>query len=147
MADIGFRLDHAGLNVADLAAARAWYCEVFGLEPELTLRVEPLELDIEMLVHPEHGYRLELLHRPGCSAGSGKPGHPGEAALREGYGHIAFDVTDLDAAFALAVARGARPIMPPGPSPERGVRMAWVADPEGNLVELMHRPPRGRLPH
>ena len=142
MADIGFRLDHAGLNVADLAAARAWYCSVFGLEPELTLRVDTLELDIEMLIHPEHGYRLELLHRPG-SAGDGKAVHPGEAALREGYGHIAFDVTDLDAAYGRAVACGARAVMAPGPSPERGVRMAWVADPEGNLVELMHRPPQG----
>ena len=136
-------MDHAGLAVADLAAARAWYCEVFGLEPELTLRVDALELDIEMLIHPEHGYRLELLHRPGSAAGSAKPAHPGEAALREGYGHIAFDATDLDAAYERAVACGARPVMPPGPSPERGVRMAWVADPEGNLVELMHRPRQG----
>jgi len=143
MPDIGFRLDHAGLAVAGLAAARAWYCEVFGLEPELTLRVDALDLDIEMLIHPEHGYRLELLHRPDTAAGSAKPAHPGEASLREGYGHIAFDVTDLDAAFEFAVARGARPVVPPGPSPEHGVRMAWVADPEGNLVELMHRPTTG----
>ena len=141
-AAIGFRLDHAGLAVADLAAARSWFCEVFGLEPELTLRVEALDLDIEMLLHPEHGYRLELLHRPG-SAGDGKPANPGEAALREGYGHIAFDVTDLDVAYDRAVARGAKSVMPPGPSPEPGVRMAWVADPEGNLIELLHRPPRG----
>jgi glyoxylase I family protein len=140
MADIGFRLDHAGLAVADLLVARAWYCEMFGLEPELTLRVDALNLDIEMLIHPEHGYRLELLHRPGTAAGPAKPAHPGEAALREGYGHIAFDVTDLDAAYERAVTRGARPVISPGPSPERGVRMAWVADPEGNLVELMHRP-------
>ena len=142
MADIGFRLDHAGLAVADLLAARGWYCEVFGLEPELTLRVDALELDIEMLIQPEHGYRVELLHRPGTAAGSAKPAHPGEAALREGYGHIAFDVTDLDAAYERAVACGARPVMAPGPSPERGVRMAWIADPVGNLVELMHRPPQ-----
>ena len=146
MADIGFRLDHAGLAVADLAAARSWYCELFGLRPELTLRVDALDLSIEMLIHPEHRYRLELLHRPGTAAGSAKPAHPGEAALREGYGHIAFDVTDLDAAYDRAVARGGRPVMAPGPSPERGVRMAWVADPEGNLVELMHRPPQAGLP-
>jgi glyoxylase I family protein len=141
-AAIGFRLDHAGLAVADLSAARSWFCDVFGLEPELTLRVETIDLSIEMLIHPEHGYRLELLYRPG-SAGRGKPANPGEAALREGYGHIAFDVTDLDAAYDRAVARGAKSIMPPGPSPERGVRMAWVADLEGNLIELLHRPPRG----
>ncbi len=139
MAEPGARLDHVGLAVADLAAAAAWFCEVFGLVPELTLRVEPLDLSIEMLIHPRHGYRLELLHRPG-SVAAGKPGTPAEAALREGYGHVAFDVTDLDAAYDRAVARGARPVMPPGPSPEAGVRMAFVADPEGNLIELLHRP-------
>jgi hypothetical protein len=30
----------------------------------------------------------------------------------------------------------------PRPSPEAGVRMAFVADPEGNLVELLPRRPR-----
>jgi glyoxylase I family protein len=137
---IGARLDHVGLTVADLAGAVSWFCDVFGLMPELTLRVDALDLSIEMLVHPAFGYRLELLHRPGSAAGR-KPATPGEAALREGYGHVAFDVTDLDGAFDRAIARGARPVMPPGPSPEPGVRMAFAADPEGNLIELLHRPP------
>jgi len=135
------RLDHVGLAVADLAAEASWFCDVFGLVPELTLRVEALDLSIEMLIHPGHGYRLELLHRPGLEPFR-KPDTPAEAALREGYGHVAFDVTDLDAAYERAVARGARPVMPPGQSPEAGVRIAFVADPEGNLVELLHRPPR-----
>ena len=134
------RLDHVGLAVGDLQAAVSWFCDVFGLVPELTLRVDALHLSIEMLVHPVYGYRLELLHRPGSLAGR-KPGTPGEAALREGYGHVAFDVTDLDGAYDRAVARGARPVMPPRPSPEPGVRMAFVADPEGNLIEFLHRPP------
>jgi glyoxylase I family protein len=33
--------------------------------------------------------------------------------------------------------------MPPCAAPEPGVQMAFVADPEGNLIELLHRP--GRL--
>jgi lactoylglutathione lyase len=135
------RLDHVGLAVADLDAAAAWFCDVFGLTRELTLTVDALDLGIEMLIHPTFGYRLELLHRPGSSADR-KPATPGEAALREGYGHVAFDVADLDGAFDRAVARGARPVMAPGPSPEPGVRMAFLADPEGNLVELLHRPLR-----
>lgn len=137
------RLDHVGLAVADLEATALWFRDVFGLVPELSLRVDALDLSIEMLVHPALGYRLELLHRPGSGAGR-KPATPGEAALREGYGHVAFDVTDLDAGYDRAVARGARPVMPPGPSPEPGVRMAFVADPEGNLIELLHRPGRAQ---
>jgi glyoxylase I family protein len=137
------RLDHVGLVVADLPAAASWFCDVFGLVPELSLRVGAIGLGIEMLIHPVHGYRLELLHRPGSGAGpGGKPEHPGAAALRHGYGHVAFDVTDLKSAYGRAVARGARPVMLPGPSPEAGVAMAFVADPEGNLIELLHRPGR-----
>jgi lactoylglutathione lyase len=139
-ADAGFRLDHTGMAVADLTAARAWFCDVFGLRPELTLRVEALALDIEMLIHPEYGYRLELLHRPGSAAD--KPASPAEAALREGYGHIAFEVADVDTAYGRAVARGAPPVVPPGPAPEPGARMAFIADPEGNLIELLHRRPQ-----
>jgi len=150
MAEIAARLDHAGLAVADLEAAAAWFCDVFGLVPELSLKVDAIDLSIEMLIHPSFGYRIELLHRPGtgatgAAAGAhpgGKPANPAEAALRAGYGHVAFDVADLDAAWDRAVARGARPVMPPGPAPEPGVRMAFVADPEGNLIELLHRPGR-----
>src|SRR5580704_9817265 len=136
------RLDHVGLAVADLAVEASWFCQVFGLVRELALRVEPLDLSIEMLIHPGFGYRVELLHRPGSAAG-GKPGTPAEAVLRHGYGHVAFNVANLDAAYQRAVARGARPVMAPCPSPEAGVRMAFVADPEGNLVELLHRSGRG----
>ena len=64
MAEMTARLDHVGLAVADLGAAAAWYCDVFGLAPELSLRVDAIDLSIEMLIHPAFGYRVELLHRP-----------------------------------------------------------------------------------
>lgn len=134
----GPRVDHTGLSVADLEAMATWYADVFGFTRELTLRVEPLELDIIMLILPGCGDRLELLYRPG-SARRSDPRDPGEAALHQGFGHIAFDVDGVDGAYDRAVAAGARPVMPPRPSPEAGVRMAFVADPEGNLVELLDR--------
>ena len=137
------RLDHVGLSVADLAAASAWYCAAFGYTVELELRVDAIALDIVMLHHVEHGDRLELLARPGSVPGL-RPADPAEAALSQAFGHVAFDVADLDATFDRVVALGARPVMTPRPSPEPGVRMAFVADPEGNLVELLSRPaPQG----
>jgi len=86
-----------------------------------------------------HGFVAPVAHDLAMAgvveAGAGEGGF----ALRDGYGHVAFDVTDLDDAYDRAMARGARPVMAPCPSPEPGVRMAFVADPEGNLVELLHR--------
>jgi lactoylglutathione lyase len=133
------RLDHVGLSVRDLVAAEAWYCAAFGYVRELALRVDPIDLDIVMLIHAGHGDRLELLHRPGSAPGL-RAADAAQAALSQAFGHIAFGVPDLDAVYEQAVRLGARPVMTPRPSPEPGVRMAFVADPEGNLVELLSRP-------
>ena len=132
------RLDHVGLNVADLTAAESWYCAAFGLERELSVRIDAVDLDIVMLKNRQFGHRVELLHRPGSGPGL-RAANPAEAVLTEGFGHIAFDVTDLDATHQALLGRGAREVMPPQPSPEAGVRMSFLADPEGNLIELVER--------
>jgi len=132
------RLDHVGLNVADLTAAESWYCAAFGLERELAVRIDAVDLDIVMLKSRQFGHRVELLHRPGSGPGL-RAANPAEAVLTEGFGHIAFDVADLDATHQGLLVRGACEVMPPQPSPEPGVRMSFLADPEGNLIELVER--------
>jgi glyoxylase I family protein len=129
-----------GVNVADLDAAERWYCAAFAMRPELRLRVDPIDLDIAMLIDDEHGFRIELLHRRGLAAGA-RPADPAAAALVPGFSHVAFDVRDLDGEHARLVAHGAREVMTPRPSPEPGVRMSYLADPDGNLVELVERHP------
>lgn len=136
------RLDHVGVNVHDLDAAQRWYCAAFGMRTQLRMRVEPIDLDIAMLVDDEFGHRLELLHRTGLRPAP-RPPDPAAAALAPGFSHVAFDVADLDAAHARLLGLGAREVMAPQPSPEPGVRMCYLADPEGNLVELVERSPRG----
>ena len=133
----GPRFDHVGLNVRDLPAAVAWYRAAFGLEVELEFDLTEIDLRIAMLRSPL-GHRLELLHRSGSRPGL-RAADPVEAAATEGYGHICFDLPDLDSGFAAVVAAGARPVVEPRPSPEKGVRMAFVHDPEGNLIELIQR--------
>jgi lactoylglutathione lyase len=132
------RLDHVGLNVADLDAAEQWYAEAFGYERDFVARLDAFELGIVMMIHPTRGDRLELLHRPGSRPGL-RADTPPEAVLTQGFGHVAFDVAGVDETFDRLVALGARSVMEPRPSPEPGVRMAFVADPEGNLVELLDR--------
>ena len=136
------RLDHVGVQVTDLAAAADWYCAAFELERELELRVDPIDLDVVMLRNAQFGHRIELLHRPGSAPGL-RAVNPAVAALSECYTHIAFDVADLDETHARLLTLGAREVMVPQQSPERGVRMSYVTDLEGNLVELVERNPGG----
>jgi catechol 2,3-dioxygenase-like lactoylglutathione lyase family enzyme len=131
------RFDHVGVNVRDLTAATAWYSEAFGLRTVFTFTLEGPGLSAVVLESP-HGYRIELLARPGSTAGLRAP-DPLAAVLTEGYGHFALAVPELEPVYESLVRLGAGVVMPPGPSPEPGVRMAWVSDPEGNLVELIEK--------
>ena len=57
----------------------------------------------------------------------------------QGYNHVCVTVADVDATFARLQALGGGARMTPHASPWPGVRMAYVADPEGNLIELFGR--------
>jgi catechol 2,3-dioxygenase-like lactoylglutathione lyase family enzyme len=129
-------LDHAGLSVADLDAALAFYGAAFGCAPELSFTL-PGEIRGAMLRLPGGG-RLELFAHP-ASAGGLRAGTPLEALATRGYGHFALAAPDIDAAYARALAAGASERVSPRQSPEPGVRFAFLADPEGNLVELVER--------
>jgi lactoylglutathione lyase len=131
------RLDHVGLTVADLDAMSAWYCQNLDLAIEFEFALDHVDFRGAMLRSAD-GWRLELLCRAGNRGGL-QAANPVEAALTRGFGHVALDVPDVDAAYDALVGAGAEDRMSPRPSPEPGVRMAYVADPEGNLVELLDR--------
>jgi len=129
--------DHVGLNVGDLPGMTRWYAEALDLKVEFEFALAGVDFGGVML-RSEDGCRIELLHRAGSQPGM-QAQSPVEAALTRGYGHFALDVPDVDRAYAALVGHGASDRMSPRPSPEPGVRMAYVADPEGNLIELVDR--------
>ena len=131
------RFDHVGLNVRDLDAAVQWYADALDLVVDEEGGVESAGFRFVMMKSAD-GFRLELLSRTGSSAGL-RADHPLHAALAEGYGHVALEAADLDAMFERLVAKGATVVWEPRPAPVPGARMAWVKDPEGNLLELLHR--------
>jgi len=135
------RLDHVGLTVADLSAMTDWYVASLDLAVEFEFALDHVDFRGAML-RSSDGWRLELLSRSGNVAGL-QAANPVEAALTRGFGHVALDVPDVDTAYDALVAAGATDRMSPRPSPEPGVRMAYVADPEGNLIELLDRTTQG----
>ena len=130
-------LDHVGLSVADLDAAADFYARAFAFAPEFGFELPFDAVRGVMLLHPS-GARIELFERPGA-AGGVQGATPREALAVHGFGHVALTAPDLDGLFAHAIAEGATERVAPSPSPEPGVRFAFLADPEGNLVELVGR--------
>ena len=129
------RMDHVGLNVRDLDTMAAFYREGFGYREQVRFALAELDLSIVMLVDDE-GRRFELLARSAGTPGL-RAATPVEAAATWGFGHVAFRVDDLPAAFRRVLGLGAAEVFDPRPAPEPGFWFAWVHDPEGNLVELI----------
>ncbi|GAB3616144.1 hypothetical protein GCM10027416_07010 [Okibacterium endophyticum] len=130
-------LDHVGLSVADLDAQVQWYSRALGLRAATPFEIGPLQLRGVFMVG-ENGLAIELLERQGSVPGLQAP-DTATALLTRGYGHICLRIDDVDSAHTALLDAGAVERMPPQQSPEPGVRMSFVADPEGNLIELLDR--------
>lgn len=129
---------HVGLSVADLEAMIAWYERALGFAVEVRFEIPGGEISGAMLRRPD-GTGLELLHH--VASGAQSLDNPHHAILVQGYGHWALAVDDVPGAHAALLAAGAREVWSPRPAPPPAPgSMSYVADPEGNLLELVDSP-------
>ena len=123
------KLDGFGLFVEDMGNMIRFYRDVLGFairEDEDTSNVF-LEKDGTLfLLYPRPSF--EAMTGRKYDYGSGISGRTEIALSVENYAAV-------DKAFAEVTARGAEPIMPPTTEPW-GQRTCYIADPEGNLVEI-----------
>jgi predicted enzyme related to lactoylglutathione lyase len=139
---------HTNIVAADWRALAGFYEDVFGCMPVPPSRdlsgawldrgtgVPDAHLTGIHLRLPGHGDRGPTLEIYGYSATEPRPA---AVANREGIGHIAFEVDDVAAAARLVVARGGGLVGDVTSSEVPGVGLltfVYVADPEGNIVEL-----------
>lgn len=129
--------DHVGLSVANLEGMAQWYAEAFRWKITGGFEVPPIELK-GVFVVGEDGIAIELLKRETSSRPVSFDSVPAMAAS-QGFGHIALRVQDVDSLHDRLVSLGATSIMSPRPAPVADSRMAYVADPEGNFIELLTR--------
>lgn len=138
-------MDHVGIVVEDLAAARAFFVEL-GLEPQGEASVEGGWVDrvvgltgvrsqIVMLQTPDGHGRVELakFHTPPGPGGDG-PAPANDPGIR----HLAFLVDDVDAVLAGLRARGAK-LVGEVECYKDLYRLCYVRGPEGIIVELAQR--------
>jgi glyoxylase I family protein len=130
------RFHHISLSVADLAAQEAWYGRAFGFT-QVDERLELPDAGVRTVVLSDAAdLRVEFVERPGSSPVA--PADPFAATAAQTFTHLALQVSDLEVAFARLTGEcGAAPISPPAPGVTEGMRYAYVADPEGNLLELI----------
>lgn len=113
--------------VADLAAMEHFYCDTLGLRVQARIAVDKPGYVIRetVLVVGESGTLLNLvqhLDRP-CPA-------PGEAV-------VGLSVDDLDAVIDAATGAGGSVVTPPVDIPDHKLKIAYIADPEGHMLELL----------
>jgi glyoxylase I family protein len=125
---------HVGLSTANLARLRAFYVETLGLP------IVGAFAGHDIVFVQAGSTVIELI-------GEADPPDavPTQAAGfdRRGWQHLAWEVDDVDAAYAELSARGITFSLPPEDFPPEApvLRIAFFADPDGNLIELVQ--PRG----
>lgn len=131
--------DHMSINVADFDGAMVWYQDMLGFEVDVSWRVEAL--DGKRLAYLSLGdTRIELV-----AADEGGVGLPAAATFgdhfgRTGYGHLCFNVEDVDAMLAALEEKGVPTFVTgetyalDGTPYER--RVGFIQDPEGNVIEF-----------
>ncbi len=139
------RMEHVGIVVNDLAAARLFFVElglklqgggpVEGGWVDRVVGLEDVRVEIAMLETPDGHGRLELakFHSP-----SGQDGDRHAPANTPGIRHVAFAVDDIDAVVASLRARGAE-LVGEVERYKDSYRLCYVRGPEGIIVELAER--------
>lgn len=124
------RFVHVATRTRDLDAAITFY-KALGLRHERTSELKKNKATLAFMSRPEGDFAIELVYNWGKD-------EPYDGGTR--FGHFAFDVEDLDAEYArLLAAGGAEVGRAPAPLQGDGHRIAFVADPDGNWVELIER--------
>ena len=139
------RLDHVGINVEDLAAAKEFFLDLglevqgeAGLESKLVDAVTGLKnvkTEIVMMQTPDGEATLELVKfvRP-----SDKAGIQPSSANTLGIRHICFAVEDIEMIIAKLIKKGVKPFSEIQ-NYEDIYKLCYLRGPEGIIVELAEK--------
>jgi lactoylglutathione lyase len=133
---VGF--DHVGIVVSDLDHYTRWYSAALDLTLELEWGWEAIDLKGVVLIHPD-GWRLELTERKGAQPSPRAASHADQHLLL-GVSHLCLQVREIQRVFDKLVTAGATVLMAPQVAVDPNNMIAYLHDPEGNLIELLQRP-------
>jgi len=124
------KMHHSMIRVLDEKRSIAFYASAFGLAP--CHRLDFDDFSLIYLRNDEDDFQLELT----VNNGREKP-----YELGDGYGHLAFNVADLDAEHQRFTALGFKPrdIKQFDQDGKKLARFFFVEDPDGYKIEVLER--------
>lgn len=127
----GLVFHHVAISCSDLAASEAFYSKHFGFK---RARAIPLGGDNQIVFLKSGDAYLELFNAEGQPPA---PPAAGDGPHYVGWRHLAFKVDDVDAKLA-EMGSDAKVTLGPMSFDDfiKGWRTVWVADPDGNIIEI-----------
>lgn len=123
------KLDGFGVFVKDMAAMIRFYRDVLGFEIKESEDADNVYLEKDGTLFLFYGRQnFEKMTGRGFGYAGGVNGHFEIALSVEGFDAV-------DRSFAEVTANGGQAVMPPTTEPW-GQRTCYIADPEGNLIEI-----------
>ena len=123
------RFAHTMIRVDDLDESVAFYTEKLGMELLRRFELPGADATLAFVKDPKSGMEVELTYN-----------HDGRAyELGDAFGHLAFYVESVDAAFAALKGKGVAFSLEPK-TMKNGTRIAFAVDPTGYKIELIERP-------
>lgn len=141
------RTNHTSFTVSDLDRTCGFFVDALGFEvisraprdPAVIQNITGVDgADIEVAYVQGPGHRLELIQYLAPTNAKKVEANPCDT----GFAHLAFDVTDVDAALAASQVFGFRAINPPTPidkGPNAGSRVVYLRDPDGVTIEYIEK--------
>ncbi len=125
------RLLHTMIRVGDLTRSLAFYCGVLGMQ------------ELRRQDYPEGRFTLAFVgYGPESEQAAIELTHNWDTAhyeLGQGFGHLALEVDDAQAACADIAAKGGQVVRPAGPMKHGTTVIAFVEDPDGYRIELIQK--------
>jgi len=132
---------HYGVTVSDMDEALGFYRDTLGMETDAELSFASEEFskfvgvenaDVDIVFLDAGGFAVELLeynHPPGGDANEGVSNNDVGAA------HLCLEVDDIDEVYD--DLSGETEFINPPQTLENGAQVAYMYDPDGNVVELL----------
>lgn len=127
---------HVGFRVSDLDAALAWYSDKLDLR--VTGQSEANGMTFTQLAMPnDDEFSLELLHGPNAAPRADVSNDLVGGLSVPGFNHVGLRVEDAQGIVAELKRRDVTILLEPFDNTELQLRVAFIADPWGNVIELI----------